>query len=111
MKIALTYSTKIGLRKEYGKRFGVDPDDEDIPPDLFAEGDDPRTIAAIVTALQSNNHTVVSFEGGEDVAVNLERAHPDLVFNIAEGLFGDWRESYVPLICERLGLPYTVRIR
>jgi len=107
MKIALTYSTKIGLGKEYGMRFGVDPDDEDIPPDLFAEGDDPRTIDAIVTALQSNNHTVAAFEGDNNVSANLEHSRPDLVFNVTEGLFGDWRESYVPMICERLGLPYT----
>ncbi|MDD5061151.1 MAG: D-alanine--D-alanine ligase [Candidatus Marinimicrobia bacterium] len=107
MKIALTYSTKNGLGKEFNKRFGVDPDDEDIPPDLFAEGDDPRTIDAIVNALQSNNHQVISFEGNDEVVNNLERSRPDIVFNVAEGLFGDWRESYVPLICERLGLPYT----
>jgi len=107
MKIALTYSTKIGLGKEYKKRFAADPDDEDIPPDLFAEGDDPRTIDAIVNALQSYNHQVVSFEGDDEVAVNLEHNRPDIVFNITEGLFGDWRESYVPLVCERLGLPYT----
>ncbi|HRU45699.1 MAG TPA: D-alanine--D-alanine ligase [Candidatus Marinimicrobia bacterium] len=107
MKIALTYSTKEGLRKEYRKRFAVDPDDEDIPPDLFAEGDDPQTIEAIVDALQLNNHQVVSFEGDGEIAANLEQSRPDIVFNVTEGLFGDWRESYVPLICERLGLPYT----
>ncbi|MFH1213242.1 MAG: D-alanine--D-alanine ligase [Candidatus Neomarinimicrobiota bacterium] len=107
MKIAITYSTKNGLGKEYGKRFVADPDNEDIPPDLFAEGDDPRTINAIVSALQSNNHEVISFEGDDEVAANLSRTRPDLVFNVTEGLFGDWRESYVPLICERLGIPYT----
>jgi len=107
MKIAITYSTKNGLRKEFGKRFAGELDDEDIPPDLFAEGDDPRTINAISTALVSLNHSVVAFEGDDDVAVKLEQARPDLVFNVTEGLFGDWRESYVPLICERLGLPYT----
>jgi len=31
----------------------------------------------------------------------------DLVFNIAEGLTGDARESQIPLFCEVLGIPYT----
>lgn len=107
MKIALTYSTKTGLRKEFGKRFVGDVEDEDIPPDLFAEGDDLRTINAIIEALQSNQHEVVGLESDDDVYYRLEKLRPDLVFNIAEGLFGDWRESYVPMICERLGLAYT----
>lgn len=107
MKIALTYSTKEGLRKEFGKRFVGDAEDEDIPPDLCAEGDDLRTINAVISALQANNHTVVGIEADDGAYAQLSATRPDLVFNMAEGLYGDWRESYIPLLCERLGLPYT----
>ncbi len=107
MKIALTYSTKEGLRKEFGKRFVGDGEDEDIPPDLTAEGDDLRTINAIIAALQSNGHEVIGIEADDEAYARLDALRPTLVFNIAEGLFGEWRESYIPLICERLGLPYT----
>ncbi|PIS27691.1 MAG: D-alanine--D-alanine ligase [Candidatus Marinimicrobia bacterium CG08_land_8_20_14_0_20_45_22] len=107
MKIAVTYSTKKGLGKEYTKRFVSDLDDEDIPPDLFAEGDSLRTIHSIINSFKENGHEVVGFESDDSVMRRLEKARPQLVFNVAEGLFGDMRESYVPLMCERLGLPYT----
>ena len=31
----------------------------------------------------------------------------DLVFNIAEGLYGEHRESHIPAILEALGIPFT----
>src|SRR5207244_3866707 len=37
----------------------------------------------------------------------LALAHPDLVFNLAEGLHGQNRESLVPAICEYFNIPYT----
>lgn len=107
MKIAVTYSTKKGLVKEYKKRFASELDDEDIPPDLFAEGDSLRTVHSIINSFKENGHEVVGFEGDDAIMRRLEKARPQIVFNVAEGLFGDLRESYVPLICERLGLPYT----
>lgn len=107
MKIVVTYSTKKGLRKEYTKRFAGELVDEDIPPGLFAEGDSPRTIQAIIHSLIEKGHEVVGIEGDDSIGRRLEKIKPDIVFNVTEGLFGDLRESWVPLICERIGLPYT----
>ncbi|MFD6968250.1 hypothetical protein [Streptomyces sp. NPDC059949] len=43
----------------------------------------------------------------EDVARALGEMRPDLVFNLAEGWSGPWRQSAFPELYERLGLPYT----
>ncbi|KQV17125.1 hypothetical protein ASE03_25575 [Kitasatospora sp. Root187] len=42
-----------------------------------------------------------------DVAGLLGAMRPDLVFNLAEGWSGPWRQSVLPELYEELGLPYT----
>ncbi len=42
-----------------------------------------------------------------DVAGVLGAMRPDLVFNLAEGWSGPWRQSVLPELYEELGLPYT----
>ncbi|MDZ7384941.1 MAG: ATP-grasp domain-containing protein [candidate division KSB1 bacterium] len=106
MKIVVTFSSKEGLLAEYRKSFGGNGADA-IPPDFFAEGDSFETIQAVIEALRAGGHQVEGVEGDGRVGAELERWRPDLVFNMAEGLFGDFRESYVPTVCERLGIPYT----
>ncbi len=103
MRIVVTFSSKEGLLAEYRRRAGQGP----IPPDFFAEGDSQETIQAVMEALRAGGHKVEGVEGDSRVATALEQLRPDLVFNMAEGLFGDFRESYVPMVCEQLGLPYT----
>ncbi len=107
MKILVTYSSKDGLLQEYQKRHNLKLGEESIPQDFFAEGDSPETIKAVVEALQGFGHHVIGIEADDHAAENLDRHRPDLVFNMAEGLFGDFRESYIPMLCERLGIPYT----
>jgi D-alanine-D-alanine ligase len=107
MKIAVTYSTKEGLLKEFKKHNGDRFPDKDIPPDFFAEGDSPDTIKAVTEAIRSAGHNVVGVEANESIESLFGNFQPDLVFNMAEGLFGDFRESFVPMICERMGLPFT----
>jgi D-alanine-D-alanine ligase len=107
MNIVLTYSSKAGLQKAYLKRYPAKTEPSNVPVDFFAEGDSPRTIAAVMEALRSGGHRVTGLEGDDQLPGQLEKIRPDLVFNIAEGLFGDLRESYVPFICEQLGIPYT----
>lgn len=104
MKITVAYSSKAGLRAEYQKR--VKPTQE-IPTDFFAEGDDQTTIEAVIQALREGGHTVQGIEADDNALQRLTQDRPELVFNIAEGLFGDFRESYIPMLCERIGLPYT----
>src|SRR3990172_322271 len=106
MKIALTCSSKDGLLQEYKNRFGHYAE-ENIPADFFAEGDSFETINAVKQALTRKGHDVIGIEADAQAGDKLAEARPELVFNIAEGLFGDFRESYIPMLCERLGLPYT----
>lgn len=105
MKIVLAYSSKKGLKREYLRRF---PERKGALDDsYFAEGDTPETIRAVTEAIASAGNEVVPIEGDAGFEAKLRRAKPDLVYNIAEGLFGDCRESYVPTVCEKLSIPYT----
>ena len=105
MKIALAYSSKRGLLKEYLRRNPASA--EGVPAEILAEGDSATTINAVKEAIASFGHEVHGLEADAGLEAKLKRLAPDLVYNIAEGLFGDCRESYVPMICEKLSLPYT----
>ena len=74
--------------------------------DLYAEWDSASTIDAIASALAAYGD-VIRLEATPDFPAHLRDAKPDLVFNIAEGLYGVNREAHVPAICEFLGFPYS----
>lgn len=84
---------------------------EGMPADRWDDLDSPKTIEAIITALESNGHEAELLEASILPPYNLvERLlayQPDLCFNIAEGHFGDGREAQIPAILEMLRLPYT----
>lgn len=71
--------------------------------------DAPETIAGLGKTIADLGHQVSLIEADEQAYGRLKtsRRDIDLVFNIAEGLRGDARESQIPLFCEMLGLPYT----
>ena len=74
----------------------------------FVEWDEPSTIHTISRCLSSMGHQVRILDcHGIDIEREIRRDRPDLVFNIAEGLSGETRESLVPEILERLKIPYT----
>lgn len=76
--------------------------------DLHEEYDEIETIEAIRTELENLGVEVVLIEQKEDLASELRKARPEIVFNIAEGLGKTRsRESQVPCILESLGIPYT----
>jgi D-alanine-D-alanine ligase len=77
------------------------------PIDSIAELDTIETIHSIADALRSRNHQVILLEADEQFSEKLKEAQPEIVFNVAEGLRGECRESHVPAICELLGIPYT----
>jgi D-alanine-D-alanine ligase len=77
------------------------------PLDCVAELDSEETIQAIETAIESAGHEVVRLQANEDFADKLRSTRPDIVFNVAEGMHGDCRESQVPAMCEFYGIPYT----
>jgi D-alanine-D-alanine ligase len=45
-------------------------------------------------------------EADKEAYENLKRLRPDLVFNRAEGVRGESRESHIPAFCEMLNIPY-----
>jgi D-alanine-D-alanine ligase len=92
--------------------------DDDQPPslasaeppgghnDLYAEWDDAETIQAVFEALASK-HRVSLVNADLDCFETFRRLKPDLVFNIAEGLYGSSRESQIPALLEMLQIPCT----
>lgn len=97
MRIGLAYNQK------------PDSTSLDEPPcssDAYVEWDDASTISAVEQALRSLGD-VIRLDARAGFPEQLARTHPDLVFNIAEGLHGVNRESHVPAICEYAGIPYT----
>lgn len=75
-----------------------------------AEFDTAATIEALVTRLARLGHTVAAVEVSGSIAVLVERLlriAPDVVFDIAEGERGTFREAFYPALFEQLGLAYT----
>ena len=94
-----------------GLAYNQKPDHSDAadppsPADAFAEWDEPATIDAVARALATFG-SVVHLEADASFPHKLATTRPDIVFNIAEGLHGQNRESLVPAICEYLGIRYT----
>lgn len=77
-------------------------------PDAYLEWDDQSTIEAVEKAL-GENCNVIPVELDSSLWENLNRCKEkiDILFNIAEGLKGPWREAIVPIFAEELGIPYT----
>lgn len=74
--------------------------------DLFAEWDSFETIDAIRIAL-SETHEVILIEADERAYTKFLTERPDIVFNIAEGLFGVSREAQIPAMLDMLKIPYV----
>lgn len=73
-----------------------------------AEFDEPSTIKGISQALKKLGHKVFLIEADEDAYLKFKRLKSkiDLVFNIAEGIYGQDREAQVPSMLEMLQVPY-----
>ena len=77
-----------------------------IASDIYAEWDSADTIDAVAAALAPLGD-VIRLEADESFPERLRAERPDIVFNIAEGLYGANRESHVPAICEFFDVPYS----
>jgi D-alanine-D-alanine ligase len=75
--------------------------------DEFVEFDDMNTINSIKNAIESGGHEVVLVEADGDAYEKLRNSNLDFVFNFAEGLHGNSRESQIPAMLEMLQIPYT----
>lgn len=107
MKIALLYSSKVGVSVSLKRRHLEEKsEEEEPPPDLFAECDSDETISAIQKVLEER-YEVFPIEADDNAYERLKDIRPHLVFNIAERLFGPNRESQIPTLCEFLDIPYT----
>ncbi|MCM8765247.1 MAG: ATP-grasp domain-containing protein [Candidatus Omnitrophica bacterium] len=94
--VGLTYD----LREDYTFK-------EDDPPDANAEFDHQHTIEAIEEALRKGGNRVVRIGNVYNLLKKLEELRLDIVFNIAEGIYGRNRESQVPIILELKGIPFV----
>lgn len=74
--------------------------------DAFAEWDTYQTILAVRDAL-AEEHNVTLIEANEDAFEKLRTLRPDIVFNIAEGMYGISREAQIPAMLDMLNIPYT----
>jgi D-alanine-D-alanine ligase len=94
MKIGYCYNIKPGNPP----KFGVELD-----------YDSPSTIRGVRKAIEANGYEVVQIKADTGAFEKLKRLRKqiDLVFNLAEGVSGDARESQIPIFCEVLGIPYT----
>ena len=94
MKIAITYNALPEKNSRYKS-------------DTFVEFDDASTVEAIRKAIEARGHVVTLIEADENAFQELRASKPDFVFNIAEGIRGESRESQVPAMLELLGIPYS----
>lgn len=97
MNIALAYNVKRNRPSKDLKEQG------DI------EFDTPEVTRAQKEAIESFGHKVFLVEANENAFIKLKRLKGkiDIVFNVAEGLWGEARETQIPIICEILKIPYT----
>ncbi len=94
MKIALTCN----LKKK----------DINLPADYCSEWDSEETINAISSALKNKGHSVDAIDVEYPGLFSYFRKNKvDMVFNIAEGKCGKFRESEVPAVLDYLNIPYT----
>lgn len=96
MKVGLTFD----LRSWYI--------DRGYSMDETAEFDKQETVDAIENALKLMGHQTEPIGNAFQLIEALAAGRKwDIVFNIAEGLYGDGRESVVPAILDQYKIPYT----
>lgn len=95
LKVALTYNLKRKI------------EDADLPDDYYSEFDSRETIETIANGLRSGGNEVFLVEADRGLLNWFQNNDVDIVFNIAEGLDGESRESQVPAILDFLNIPYT----
>ncbi len=75
-------------------------------PESYAEFDDDHTIKAVAKAI-GKQHEVYLVEADECAYDKFLVNRPEIVFNLAEGFRGPYREAFIPSILEFLQIPYT----
>lgn len=75
--------------------------------DRYAEFDDLETIDAIRKVFEDHDYEVLLLEADQQFFEKVKESGVDFVFNIAEGICGESRESHIPAILEMLNIPYS----
>lgn len=98
MTIAFLYN----VRHQY-------PDPNDPRTQLETDFDDQETIDGIIKHFKKLKVKVIPIEADKEAYLKLyeNKKNIDLVFNYAEGIYGDDRESQIPAMLEMLEIPYT----
>lgn len=66
-----------------------------------------ETIEHVRNGIEDAGWEYLHIEADEDCYKNLKKHRPDIVFNRAEGIRGESRESQIPAFCEMLDVPYV----
>lgn len=113
-KVSRTGASGTGCTRVHSKIIGLVYDLRDdylaqgFTEEQAAEFDSPRTINAIERTLQSFGYATERIGNGLALASQLAAGKRwDMVFNIAEGVYGRSREAQVPCLLEMYGIPYT----
>ena len=94
MRVALTYNLK---KKDPLK-----------PADYFSECDSEETVNSVIAALKTKGHCVEAIDVEYPALFSyFKKNQVDMVFNMAEGKHGRFRESEVPAVLDYLNIPYT----
>lgn len=96
MKIGLTYDLRTDyLKQGYGQ-------------EETAEFDKESTIEGLEQAIQKAGHQTIRIGHAQSLMKALLAGETwDMVFNIAEGLYGEGRESLVPALLDAYKIPYV----
>ncbi|AZO52373.1 MAG: ATP-grasp domain-containing protein [Mesorhizobium sp.] len=109
MRVAVVWNNNLaGVINRFGQPYPT-------PPGPWPEGGYSGTIGRIATALQERGHDTLLCEGDKGLLTTLEQYMPPdlhhrpsgIVFNLAEGIQGDYRFIHVPAMLEMAGVPYT----
>jgi len=79
----------------------------DEPPGRWDELDDWVTIQSVLDSLTALGHECAYFPADLSIIHTLPPYHPEIVFNMAEGHYGESREAQIPAILDMLRIPYT----
>jgi len=66
-----------------------------------------ETIEHVKHGIEAAGWEYMLIEADDNCYENLKKHRPDIVFNRAEGIRGESRESQIPAFCEMLGIPYV----
>lgn len=81
--------------------------DPESPLDALADYDTMETVQAVENALRSAGHQVISLEADTSLLDSIRSVNPDICFNMARGIEGEYRETQIPALLDMLHIPYT----